>query len=66
MGDVITVGGIPHTVRDVRGVLSARKRLEFEDGNAYVVGRSHPIEVSRVYPLPGRNVPGPRRAAAVR
>lgn len=54
VGDVITVGGIPHVVRDVRGVQPARKRVEFEDGNAYVLGRHHPIEVARPSPGPGR------------
>lgn len=47
--DVITVGGIPHTVADVRELAGRRKRLQFEDGNAYVVGRSRLIEVTRVY-----------------
>ncbi|MFI9722540.1 hypothetical protein ACIHFE_23255 [Streptomyces sp. NPDC052396] len=54
--DVITVGGIPHVVRGVRTVLPARRLLEFADGNVYVVGRSHPIEVARPFPLPGRTV----------
>ncbi|GAA2932461.1 hypothetical protein GCM10020221_30290 [Streptomyces thioluteus] len=61
VGDVVAIGGIPHRVRDVRCVLPARTRLEFEDGNAYVVGRSHPIEVSRAYPLPGRALPARHR-----
>ncbi|WP_431044021.1 hypothetical protein ACQUSR_20405 [Streptomyces sp. P1-3] len=47
--DVISVGGIPHTVADVRELPGNRKRLQFEDGNAYVIGRSVLIEVTRVY-----------------
>ncbi|KNB49645.1 hypothetical protein [Streptomyces caatingaensis] len=61
VGDVVAIGGIPHRVRDVRCVLPARTRLEFEDGNAYVVGRSHPIEVARAFPFPGPMPSGPRR-----
>ena len=49
-GDIITVGGLPHTVIDVRELANHRKRLQFADGNAYVLGPSVPIEVMRVYP----------------
>lgn len=48
-GDVIAVGGIPHRVRDVREVYPRRRRLEFEDGNAYVLGAGVTIEVTRTY-----------------
>lgn len=48
-GDVIAVGGIPHRVRDVREVYPRRRRLEFEDGNAYILGAAVPIEVIRTY-----------------
>ncbi|WP_228979915.1 hypothetical protein [Streptomyces sp. DH12] len=47
VGDVIAVGGVPHTVGDVRQVLPDRRRLEFEDGNAYVLGRARTIRVVR-------------------
>ncbi|MEV6163409.1 hypothetical protein AB0L71_16020 [Streptomyces sp. NPDC052052] len=50
VGDVISVGGTPHTVCDVRGVQPDRKRLEFEDGNVYVLGRSRPVRVVRMQP----------------
>ncbi|GAA0422908.1 hypothetical protein [Streptomyces luteireticuli] len=60
VGDVVSVGGIPHRVKDVRCVFPARARLEFEDGNVYVVGRSHPIEVSRRVPVIGQGIPGGR------
>lgn len=56
-GDVISVGGIPHVVADVRGVGGQRKLLRFEDGNTYVLSRAMIIEVARVYT--------PRRAALV-
>jgi hypothetical protein len=46
-GDVIIVGGIPHAVQDVRELAGSRKRLQFADGNAYVLGRSLTIEVMR-------------------
>ncbi|GAA2730693.1 hypothetical protein GCM10010360_12640 [Streptomyces nogalater] len=48
-GDVISVGGIPHAVADVREVGGQRKLLQFEDGNAYVLSRAVIIEVTRVY-----------------
>ncbi|CAM5285393.1 hypothetical protein [Streptomyces fumanus] len=54
-GDVISVGGIPHVVADVREVHGRRKLLRFQDGNAYVLPRAMTIEVTRVYT--------PRRAA---
>ena len=54
-GDVIAVGGIPHAVEDVRELAGSRKRLQFADGNAYVLGRSMTIEVTRTYaPVHGR------------
>ncbi|GGZ23685.1 hypothetical protein [Streptomyces avidinii] len=46
-GDVIAVGGIPHRVRDVRELRGRRKRLEFEDGNVFVLGPWVAIKVSR-------------------
>ncbi|QIK06147.1 hypothetical protein G7Z12_09035 [Streptomyces sp. ID38640] len=36
-GDVVAVGGIPHRVVDVRELQGRRKRLEFENGNVYVL-----------------------------
>jgi hypothetical protein len=48
-GDVVEVGGLLHRVRDVRELRGRRKRLEFEDGNAYVLGPSIVITVARVY-----------------
>ncbi|MFE7117406.1 hypothetical protein ACFU99_18530 [Streptomyces sp. NPDC057654] len=62
--DVVTVGGIPHVVADVRELAGRRKRLEFEDGNAYVVGRSVHIEVTRVY-VPANAVVRRRSAVGV-
>ncbi|GAA1921218.1 hypothetical protein GCM10009716_32250 [Streptomyces sodiiphilus] len=47
LGDVITIGGNPHTVTNVRRVAGGRKVLEFADGNVYVLGPSLPIEVMR-------------------
>lgn len=46
-GDVIAVGGIPHRVRDVRELRGRRKRLEFEDGNVFVLGPWVAVMVSR-------------------
>ncbi|MDT9683264.1 hypothetical protein RND61_14460 [Streptomyces sp. TRM76323] len=54
VGDVITVGGLPHTVSGVRQVRPDRRRLEFEDGNAYVLGRGRAIRVVRTYAERGR------------
>ena len=54
-GDVIAVGGIPHAVENVRELVGSRKRLQFADGNGYVLGRSMTIEVTRIYaPVHGR------------
>lgn len=71
-GDVISVGGIPHVVADVREVNGRRKLLRFEDGNTYVLPRVMTIEVTRVYiprrtaaPVQGRmTVPGKAGAQA--
>lgn len=46
-GDLIAVGGIPHRVRDVRELRGRRKRLEFEDGNVFVLGPWVAITVAR-------------------
>ncbi|GGP90511.1 hypothetical protein [Streptomyces roseolilacinus] len=54
VGDVIAVGGLPHTVSDVRQVRPDRRRLEFEDGNAYVLGRGRSIRVVRTSTDRGR------------
>ncbi|MET7615856.1 hypothetical protein [Streptomyces sp. NPDC005408] len=56
-GDVIAVGGIPHTVCDVREVSGRRKRLEFADGNAYVLGARVAIRVTRARSGGARRVP---------
>ncbi|MCQ8832752.1 hypothetical protein [Streptomyces malaysiensis] len=48
-GDVISVGGIPHAVADVREIAGNRKRLQFVDGNAYFLPRSLTIEVTRIF-----------------
>lgn len=48
INDVISVGGIPHAVADMRDVSPNCKRLQFQDGNAYVLPRSMAIEVTRV------------------
>ncbi|MFD7548155.1 hypothetical protein ACFV0R_21595 [Streptomyces sp. NPDC059578] len=47
LGDVITIGGNPHTVTNVRRVAGGRKVLEFADGNVYVLGPTLPIQVMR-------------------
>ncbi|EST23167.1 hypothetical protein N566_25985 [Streptomycetaceae bacterium MP113-05] len=52
-GDVVEVGGLLHRVRDVRELRGRRKRLEFEDGNAYVLGPCIVITVARVYDARG-------------
>jgi hypothetical protein len=49
IGDVINVGGIPHRIRDMREVYPRRRRLEFDDGNAYVLAVTRTIEVTRTY-----------------
>ncbi|WP_405683938.1 hypothetical protein [Streptomyces sp. NBC_00057] len=36
-GDVLAAGGVPHRVVDVRELQGRRKRLEFENGNVYVL-----------------------------
>ncbi|MFE7276129.1 hypothetical protein [Streptomyces sp. NPDC057623] len=46
--DVISVGGIPHAVADMRDVSPHCKRLQFQDGNVYFLPRSTAIEVTRV------------------
>ncbi len=46
-GDVIAVGGVPHRVRDVRELRGRRRRLEFEDGNVFVLGPWVTIRVRR-------------------
>ncbi|MBL1118831.1 hypothetical protein JK364_41690 [Streptomyces sp. 110] len=67
-GDVIAVGGIPHAVEDVRELVGNRKRLQFADGNAYVLGRSITVEVTRTYiPVHGRpHTPQRPRSMAAR
>ncbi len=52
-GDVVEVGGLLHRVRDVLELRGRRKRLEFEDGNVYVLGPSVPITVAREYDVRG-------------
>ncbi|KES05340.1 hypothetical protein BU52_20520 [Streptomyces toyocaensis] len=47
LGDVITTGGNPHTVTNVRRVAGGRKVLEFADGNVYVLGPALLIQVMR-------------------
>ncbi|MFF2813172.1 hypothetical protein ACFVT2_39630 [Streptomyces sp. NPDC058000] len=47
--DVVSIGGNPHTVIDTRELAGFRKRLQFADGNAYVLARTALIEVSRPY-----------------
>ncbi|WKX70062.1 hypothetical protein [Streptomyces sp. XD-27] len=51
-GDVIAIGGIPHRVATMLDVPGSRKRLQFEDGNAYVMPRSAVIDVARVCVTP--------------
>ncbi|WP_326693335.1 MULTISPECIES: hypothetical protein [unclassified Streptomyces] len=46
-GDSINVGGIPLTVIDVRDVAGGRKRIEFCDGNVFVLGRHKTINIVR-------------------
>lgn len=49
LGDVISIGGLPHQVTDIRQVRGERKRLHFDDGNTYVLPTSMPITVSRTF-----------------
>ncbi|MCZ2525114.1 hypothetical protein ACFW9F_04050 [Streptomyces sp. NPDC059506] len=58
LGDVITIGGNPHAVTNVRRVAGGRKVLEFADGNVYVLGPSLPIQVMRTSRTPVRLVAG--------
>ena len=63
VGDVIAMGGIPHVVHDMHKVYPGRRRLVFEDNNAYVLSESALIEVTRTFapgPAATRRVP-PRR-----
>ncbi len=46
-GDVIMIGGNPHTVTNVRRVAGGRRLLEFADGNLYVLGATLPVHVTR-------------------
>ena len=49
VGDSIAIGGLAHTVEDVRSVADGHKRrLEFSDGNVYVLGSNKRIEVTRL------------------
>ncbi len=50
VGDVVAVGGIPHRIRELGEVYPSRKKLTFEDGNTYVLGKLHTIEVTRRFP----------------
>lgn len=63
INDVISVGGIPHSVTDMRDVGQNCKRLQFQDGNAYFLPRSAAIEVTRVA-MPRRAARPIRRIAA--
>lgn len=65
VGDVVTVGGIPHRVRDMREVYPGRRWLGFDDGNAYVLGVSRTIEVTRAFVAAPGPVPGVRRLRPV-
>jgi hypothetical protein len=47
VGDGVTVGGIPHRVVDVCEVPGNRKRLQFADGNSYVMARHMRIDITR-------------------
>lgn len=68
VGDSISVGGIPVSVVDVRDVAPDRKRVEFCDGNTFVLGRRQTISVVRTVravarPRTGRR-PGDKRPRA--
>lgn len=69
VGDRISMGGIPLTVVDVRDVAGDRKRIEFCDGNVFVLGRHMAVNVVRIVQTPdtrSRTVrrPGDRRPRA--
>lgn len=57
-GDVIRVGGT-HTVVDLRNIGLGHKRLQFADGNAYILARSQTIQVTRLYLPPAARPPRP-------
>ncbi|WP_411144724.1 hypothetical protein [Streptomyces sp. x-80] len=56
INDLIDVGGNLHRVVDVRAILAGgRRRLQFADGNAYVLGDGARIKVTRtIAPARGR------------
>jgi hypothetical protein len=56
IGDIIDVGGNPPRVVDARAMLAAsRRRLQFADGNAYLLGGGTRVEVTRaIAPARGR------------
>ncbi|MGW3293542.1 hypothetical protein ACWC9S_06220 [Streptomyces xiamenensis] len=49
VGDVVSMGGIPQRVRELRELMPSRKKLIFEDGNAYILGKFLTIEVTRLH-----------------
>ncbi|WP_411146424.1 hypothetical protein [Streptomyces sp. x-80] len=56
IGDIIDVGGNPHRVVDVRAILvGGRRRFQFADGNAYVLGGGARVKITRTLaPARGR------------
>jgi hypothetical protein len=60
-GDVIRVGGIPHTVTNLRNIGLTRTLLQFADGNTYLLDHSHTIEVTRLPPVPEDSLPAAGR-----
>lgn len=48
-GDVVEVGELLHRVRHVLDLEGGRRRLEFEDGNAYVLEAGVLITVARAF-----------------
>lgn len=48
-GDVLEVGGLLHRVREVCELRGRRRRLQFENGDVYVLGSLLVITVARAY-----------------
>ncbi|MEU7178695.1 MULTISPECIES: hypothetical protein [Streptomyces] len=60
INDIIEVGGNLHRIVDVRAIHGTRRRLQFADGNAYILGCSMRIGITRAFAAEHGGLNAPR------